>query len=140
MEENKDIILLLIDLTLAVKDNNLQQTQEIVSELNEITTSSSNLFDFFRINILLQQNYNNESLKYVIYNLNNYYNMEAFRWAIDLEELVEHGNEESIRDFLETVDFNNIKDYQISGLIRLYNVIQDYEGLIALKSIIREIE
>lgn len=140
MEENKEVILLLIDLNMSVQNNNLNQTISIVDQLNEITTSQSNLFDYFRINELLNLNYDNESLRYVIYNLENYYNMDAFKWAVETEDLANSGDIKAIKTYLSNINLEAIKDYQIPTLIRLYSIIHDFQSLIALKSIINEME
>lgn len=140
MEENKEIISLLIDLNISVRTNNLENTKSLVNQINSLSNSESNLFDYFRINEFFRLNYDNESLRYVIYHLNNYYNMPAFQWAIETEDLASSGTIEAIEDYISNIDLNTIKDYQIPALIRLYTIIQDYDSLTQLKSIINNME
>lgn len=122
---NKNILLKLIQLINAIKDNDISQTEKLVEYLNN---NFNNNFKFtlndiipFR-DIINNQNINQDSLYYVINHLNNIRNIEELKWLCKISQISKRPlNFKKVEDFI--IDFLNtsseIKEFQFPMLTQL---------------------
>lgn len=139
--ENENLLVAanIIDLILAIKENNLDYAMALVPTLNEYIIDDDNMYvnDMLGLNNLSSLP-NNETLIYVIDNLSHIYNAPRIKWILNSEKIISdyqkgNLNNEAIKNFvLEHI--NNISEYyEYSTLIRMIHFIQDYDLLLLLK-------
>lgn len=143
MESNLSNDLKLIDLSIAIINNDMESAVTIVEDLN----SSSEIFLKSEFNLYdLYENNNNNTFKYVLNNLNTYPDIERIRWNISIYNLIsDHSkkllSDQDIIDFINnTLSSTDIFDYQFGGLIRLANIAHSYLSLVAIKNKINNLE
>ena len=130
-----EVSLALIELTIGIKENNLSIVKEKVDFINAnydpiYKNGDTQLNDTMVISDLLNK-YNNESFKYTINHLNNLYNVDVIKWHSKFKELSERRNKNEITVFITDIlnkgyaQPNILFDYEINGITRLANIIQD---------------
>lgn len=130
-----EVSLALIELTIGIKENNLSIVKEKVDFINAnydpiYKNGDTQLNDTMVISDLLNK-YNNESFKYTINHLNNLYNVDVIKWHSKIKELSERRNKNEITVFITDIlnkgyaQPNILFDYEINGITRLANIIQD---------------
>ena len=134
-EHTLEVSLALIELTIGIKENNLSIVKEKVDFINAnydpiYKNGDTQLNDTMVISDLLNK-YNNESFKYTINHLNNLYNVDVIKWHSKIKELSERRNKNEITVFITDIlnkgyaQPNILFDYEINGITRLANIIQD---------------
>ena len=129
----------IIDLILAIKDDNLDYAMMLVPALNEYIIDDDNMYvnDMLGLNNLSSLPLNN-TLLYVIDNLSHIYNAPRIKWILNTEKLIndyQKGNltNQDIKEFILN-HMNNISEYyEYSSLIRMIHFIQEYDLLLPLK-------
>lgn len=126
----------LTDLVLAIEDNNLDKTKELVNKINEIDVLSA---DFPYRTFLNPNKISNQSAIYAVENLKNLVNKDELLWAFQIRALSMEGNRDKIKDFVnsyKTLDkIQGLKLYQISSLLgfcidySLYDTLKEIRGL-----------
>lgn len=139
--ENENLLVAahIIDLILAIKDDNLDYAMMLVPTLNEYIINDDNMYvnDMLGLNNLSSLPLNN-TLLYVIDNLSHIYNAPRIKWILNTEKLIndyQKGNltNQNIKDFILN-HMNNISEYyEYSSLIRMIHFIQEYDLLLPLK-------
>lgn len=139
--ENENLLVAahIIDLILAIKDDNLDYAMMLVPTLNEYIIDDDNMYvnDMLGLNNLSSLPLNN-TLLYVIDNLSHIYNAPRIKWILNTEKLIndyQKGNltNQNIKDFILN-HMNNISEYyEYSSLIRMIHFIQEYDLLLPLK-------
>lgn len=139
--ENENLLVAahIIDLILAIKDDNLDYAMMLVPTLNEYIINDDNMYvnDMLGLNNLSSLPLNN-TLLYVIDNLSHIYNAPRIKWILNTEKLIndyQKGNltNQDIKDFILN-HMNNISEYyEYSSLIRMIHFIQEYDLLLLLK-------
>ena len=139
--ENENLLVAahIIDLILAIKDDNLDYAMMLVPTLNEYIIDDDNMYvnDMLGLNNLSSLPLNN-TLLYVIDNLSHIYNAPRIKWILNTEKLIndyQKGNltNQDIKDFILN-HMNNISEYyEYSTLIRMIHFIQEYDLLLLLK-------
>lgn len=139
--ENENLLVAahIIDLILAIKDNNLDYAMVLVPTLNEYIINDDNIYvnDMLGLNNLFSLPFN-ETLIYVVENLSHIYNAARIKWILTSEKLLKdyqrgNVNNEVLKNFI-TEHMNNISEYyEYSTLIRMIHLVQDYDLLIPLK-------
>lgn len=139
--ENENLLVAahIIDLILAIKDDNLDYAMMLVPALNEYIIDDDNMYvnDMLGLNNLSSLPLNN-TLLYVIDNLSHIYNAPRIKWILNTEKLIndyQKGNltNQDIKDFILN-HMNNISEYyEYSSLIRMIHFIQEYDLLLPLK-------
>lgn len=139
--ENENLLVAahIIDLILAIKDDNLDYAMTLVPTLNEYIIDDDNMYvnDMLGLNNLSSLPLNN-TLLYVIDNLSHIYNAPRIKWILNTEKLIndyQKGNltNQDIKDFILN-HMNNISEYyEYSTLIRMIHFIQEYDLLLLLK-------
>ena len=139
--ENENLLVAahIIDLILAIKDDNLDYAMMLVPTLNEYIINDDNMYvnDMLGLNNLSSLPLNN-TLLYVIDNLSHIYNAPRIKWILNTEKLIndyQKGNltNQDIKDFILN-HMNNISEYyEYSSLIRMIHFIQEYDLLLPLK-------
>lgn len=130
-----EVSLALIELTIGIKENNLSIVKEKVDFINAnydpiYKNGDTQLNDTMVISDLLNK-YNNESFKYTINHLNNLYNVDVIKWHSKIKELSERRNKNEITVFITDIlnkgyaQSDILFDYEINGITRLANIIQD---------------
>ena len=130
-----EVSLALIELTIGIKENNLSIVKEKVDFINAnydpiYKNGDTQLNDTMVISDLLNK-YNNESFKYTINHLNNLYNVDVIKWHSKIKELSERRNKNEITVFITDIlnkgyaQPDVLFDYEINGITRLANIIQD---------------
>ena len=130
-----EVSLALIELTIGIKENNLSIVKEKVDFINAnydpiYKNGDTQLNDTMVISDLLNK-YNNESFKYTINHLNNLYNVDVIKWHSKIKELSERRNKNEITVFITDIlnkgyaQPDTLFDYEINGITRLANIIQD---------------
>lgn len=130
-----EVSLALIELTIGIKENNLSIVKEKVDFINAnydpiYKNGDTQLNDTMVISDLLNK-YNNESFKYTINHLNNLYNVDVIKWHSKIKELSERRNKNEITVFITDIlnkgyaQPDILFDYEINGITRLANIIQD---------------
>ena len=144
MESNLSNSLKLIDFSIAIMNNDLEQVKEFVDFFNSLDSSVyANGFNLFDIRL---KSYN-ESFEYVLDNLTNYPGVKKLKWEIGISEIVSRYLNNIITDDDISAIINNALEedidafieYKCSGLIRLANVIHDYDSLIKIRNMINNI-
>lgn len=138
MSINSLISLKLIQLSMSILNDDLDQALLLVSELNEQPSTifgdgAFNLYDFF--------DNKNETFNYVINNLTSYPNIEKIQWDIQLTNLLNKFlnfviTEDEVNSFAQGIlnKEENLPDYKMAGLIRLANTTKNYELLNTIKN------
>lgn len=143
VELSPSVAVKLIELISAVRDNDLAQTIEAVEFINHNYVPApgagdSHLNDIIVISDLLNQ-YNNESFKYLIHNLNHIFNAASIQWQSEINELSSENDYDKIESFIRkylTEGMNSdalLPSYQINGMIRLATISQNYDLLKEIK-------
>ena len=138
MSMNSLTSLKLIQLSMSILNDDLDQALLLVSELNEQPTTifgegAFNLYDFF--------DNKNETFNYVVNNLTTYPNIEKIRWDIQLADLLNKFlnfiiTKNDVNSFAQTIlnTEENLPDYKLAGLIRLANTTKNYDLLSTIKN------
>lgn len=138
MSINSLVSLKLIQLSMSILNDDLDQALLLVSELNEQPSTifgdgAFNLYDFF--------DNKNETFNYVINNLTSYPNIEKIQWDIQLTNLLNKFlnfviTEDEVNSFAQGIlnKEENLPDYKMAGLIRLANTTKNYELLNTIKN------
>ena len=139
--ENENLLVAahIIELILAIKDDNLDYAMMLVPTLNEYIINDDNMYvnDMLGLNNLSSLPLNN-TLLYVIDNLSHIYNAPRIKWILNTEKLIndyQKGNltNQDIKDFILN-HMNNISEYyEYSSFIRMIHFIQEYDLLLPLK-------
>lgn len=133
----------ILDLILAIKEDNLEQVKLNVNILNnnkdvladEGYTSLDGVLSLGE----MSQKYNNESLLYVLNNLTLLSSVERIKWNLMIRNLMKNRNISDIQNFVNTaINNEDITDYKIYSLIQLATNIQDYDLIYTLKQFLNK--
>lgn len=133
----------ILDLILAIKEDNLEQVKLNVNILNnnkdvladEGYTSLDGVLSLGE----MSQKYNNESLLYVLNNLTLLNSVERIKWNLMIRDLMKNRNISDIQNFVSTaINNGDITDYRIYSLIQLATNIQDYDLIYTLKQFLNK--
>lgn len=140
MENSLQMAANLIDLFLAIKDNNLEEAKNLVPILNNQLLENDNQI---YVNEILGLNNlstipNNETLSYVLDNLSNIDDSNQIRWYLQTEDMIQDFtnlkiNNVKIKNFIIEKMPVVSQYYEYSTLIRMIHLIQDYDLLLDLK-------
>lgn len=139
--ENENLLVAanIIDLILAIKENNLDYAMMLVPTLNQYIVDDDNIYvnDMLGLNNLADLEVN-ETLIYVVDNLTHIYNAPRVKWMLITEKMIQGFYKKNV-DFAEIKSFimkhmNNVSHYyEYTTLIRMIHLIQEYDLLIPLK-------
>lgn len=139
--ENENLLVAanIIDLILAIREDNLDYAMMLVPTLNEYIINDDNMYvnDMLGLNNLSSLPFN-ETLIYVVENLSHIYNAARIKWVLTSEKMLkdyQKGNIDNaaLKNFI-IEHMNNISEYyEYSTLIRMIHLVQDYDLLIPLK-------
>lgn len=139
--ENENLLVAanIIDLILAIREDNLDYAMMLVPTLNEYIINDDNMYvnDMLGLNNLSSLPFN-ETLIYVVENLSHIYNATRIKWILTSEKMLKDYQKGDIdnaalKNFI-TEHMNNISEYyEYSTLIRMVHLVQDYDLLIPLK-------
>lgn len=139
--ENENLLVAanIIDLILAIREDNLDYAMMLVPTLNEYIINDDNMYvnDMLGLNNLSSLPFN-ETLIYVVENLSHIYNAARIKWILTSEKILkdyQKGNIDNaaLKNFI-IEHMNNISEYyEYSTLIRMVHLVQDYDLLIPLK-------
>lgn len=134
-----DLVLTTIELLKAINQNDLENTKILVDYLNnnfEPMEGFMSLDEVIPLNDML--NNNNESFLYVINNLQNYPNIDRIQWYITVKMLQSNNDNNKIEQFIiDSINSNNVEDYQVINLINLCTRTQRYDLLDNLAIIVK---
>lgn len=140
MENSLQMAANLIDLFLAIKDNNLEEAKNLVPILNNQLLENNNQI---YVNEILGLNNlstipNNETLSYVLDNLSNIDDSNQIRWYLQTEDIIQDFtnlkiNNVKIKNFIIEKMPVVSQYYEYSTLIRMIHLIQDYDLLLDLR-------
>lgn len=133
----------IIDLTDAVKTDNINLTKDLITIINNSYNNQINSKEFISMIMPLIKKYNNSSILYMIENITGFDEevRKQLLWKNIYSSLVESGTKEEIEAFL--LDELNtargrISKYKYSFLIRLANEIDNTKLLIEIKKALTE--
>lgn len=121
----------IIDLSFAIKENDLEKVKNLVNIINSNITDERYLNDELGLNNLEF----NDSFLYVLDNLKQINNAELYKWISKINNLIEQyqitNNDIPIITFINNYinDINNLQQFKILSLIRLCHIIQNYNLL-----------
>lgn len=138
MGDNLLISLKIIELSAAILNNDLDSMKELVEYFNAqsnlvYSENGFNIYDFDTENI-------NEAFQYLLDNLTTYPRLDKFKWEIYCGKLIAQCNKKLISEadvlkiINDTLNSEDLKEYQFGGLIRLANVSHNYNVLIEIKN------
>ena len=147
---NNEYLILLSDLMLAVRNNNLNQVKELLPKINEVLTYSIDDFSLdltrknFHDNLQVIENFLNfeqplsESYLYLIHNIKLPYGnlTQDLIWLADYQILKKEKSSSSINDFINKSLNEQLKEWQISKLIDLAITIGNFDLLENIRNII----
>lgn len=134
----------IIDLNIAIQENNLEKAKTLVTELNTQIDNLKERFeipedqdicDYFNLLLIFDQ-YRNDTCDYVINNFDgvNPKLVKTYNWSKIIVELFDNPSKEKVNKFLdENFKLTVIEDYQISAIIRAINYTQRYDLFKILK-------
>lgn len=137
---SKDILIHLLSLITAIKDNNIEKTQNLVNIINENEESfreiGVSIFDIIDpYGLIVDGNMKaNESLFYVIDNLNALSILaDKMKFEINLTLLLATNDnfkiEAEINRLKDLMQNTELQTYEYVGLIKLANSVHDYDLL-----------
>lgn len=132
--EEKLILLKALNLVAAVNNNNINETKELVTWLNNNFQSNDEIPDLDTIVSLDQlakplPNELNESYEYVVFNLNNI-NSARFKSHLTTRNLVKEKDFNKIEQFVNNyLEEENIENFKIADLIQLCISVDRYDLL-----------
>ena len=137
---SKDILIELLSLVMAVKDNNIQETQNLVDIINEneeaLREIGVSVFDILDpYGLVADGNIHvNDSLLYMINNLKALAPLsEKIQFEINIMLLLQTEDsskiQQKINELTEEMQNNDLPVYKYVGLIKLTNLIKDYKLL-----------
>lgn len=132
--EEKLIFLKALNLVAAVNNNNINETKELVTWLNNNFQSNDEIPDLDTIVSLDQlakplPNELNESYEYVVFNLNNI-NSARFKSHLTTRNLVKEKDFNKIEQFVNNyLEEENIENFKIADLIQLCISVDRYDLL-----------
>lgn len=134
----------IIDLNIAIQEDNLEKAKALVTELNtqlddlrerfEIP-NDQDICNFFSFQLVFE-NYNNDTRNYVI---DNFLGLDEelrkiYQWFREIDGLIDTPTLESANTLLDKIFLQEkIEDYKISAIIRLINYTQRYDLFTSLK-------
>lgn len=137
----KSFAILFADLILAIKDNDLDKTKEIVTTLNKMILSDEVIesSDFLTSTDLFYLQKNNESYEYLINNIipaDENTEKDLFNLKIQILQKKFETNQISTNEIKEFLN-NNQNNYPVESalsILRLAMLIKDYDLIIKIKS------
>lgn len=134
----------IIDLNIAIQEDNLEKAKTLVAELNtqlddlrerfEIP-DNQDICNYFSFQLVFENNHNN-TRNYVI---DNFLGLDEelrkiYQWFREIDGLIDTPTLESSNALLNKVfSQDKIEDYKISAIIRLINYTQRYDLFTSLK-------
>lgn len=127
----------IIDLSFAISNNDLEKVKQLVNIINlNIPDGEMYLNDALGFNVKNVFDYN-ESLIYVLDNLQHIANAEQVKWGFHTQYLIEQykiSNDSTNIAFFIQSNINSIEHFKVMQLIRLCHVIKDYDSLIKIQN------
>ncbi len=134
--------LLFAKLNLAIKDNNLSETKEIVKQLNLLSEHETNfVISTFDLQTL-SESFENESFYYFLFNITNQQiNLELWRFLsgyipnkYEQKKISKNDVQVFIQDQMKLYYEDQLKEIKYFTLIRLCMMIEDYNTIIEIKN------
>ena len=134
----------IIDLNVAIQEDNLEKAKTLVAELNTQISELKERFEipadqdicnYFSLQITFD-NFENNTRDYVLENFQGIDSktVKVFKWYRNVNSLFQNSENEKIINLLEeTLQLNEIEDFQISGIFRMINYTQRYDLFKVLK-------
>lgn len=134
----------IIDLNVAIQKDDLEKAKTLVAELNTQIDELKNRFEipedqdicnYFSLQITFD-NFENNTRDYVLDNFQgiNPKTVKVFQWYRKVNSLFQNSENEKIINLLEeTLQLNEIEDFQISSIFRMINYTQRYDLFKILK-------
>lgn len=134
----------IIDLNVAIQEDNLEKAKTLVAELNTQISELKERFEipadqdicnYFSLQITFD-NFENNTRDYVLENFQGIdpRTVKVFKWYRNVNSLFQNSENEKIINLLEeTLQLNEIEDFQISGIFRMINYTQRYDLFKILK-------
>lgn len=130
---------LLAELILAIQDNSIEKTKDLVAQINELDVLTA---EFPYRTFLAPHKITNESAIYAATNLTNVSNKDELLWEYRIRQVSITGDREKIRNFINeymTVEnIGTLKLYQVSGLFGLCIDYQMFDMLDKLRGVFNE--
>lgn len=122
----KTIKKLIVDLTIAIKNNDIDITKKLVEELNSYDDYIKQNYGFLDgalvINVLAKMVKGNESIIYVLNNLNNLRTKDEILWSIKIMRVQTHDMNYIINFIKDTINNDtdwSSKNYKFNSLMDL---------------------
>ena len=122
----KTIKKLIVDLTIAIKNNDIDITKKLVEELNSYDDYIKQNYGFLdgslAINVLANMVKGNESIIYVLNNLNNLRTKDEILWSIKIMRVQTHDMNYIINFIKDTINNDtdwSSKNYKFNSLMDL---------------------
>lgn len=131
MYSEKQLLLRAIELLKAIQDDDINLTQNLVQDLNGDFENRKEKNLYFN-NILVNHNkFNNESYKYMIYNLQYLTNAETIQWEFEINSLLKENNKNQLKNFIATISQSEdpIPHYKKNALVQICITLDKYDLL-----------
>ena len=129
MYTDKEKLSRIIKLLKAVENNDLELTKNIINDLNA-DYSINQIKDSYFNKILIDNNtVDNESYKYMIYNLHYLANEDIIQWNYEIKHLLERFNFREMRKFVFEQINCDIPEYKKPALNQICITIDRYDLL-----------
>lgn len=143
---DNNFFILIIDLLLALENNDIDLIKVYVNQINEIRTQEDkfkNLIAFFEVPVLEVKYGNTEGFNYILENLNGIPQQEKdfIYWNRKINQLIKNNNEQEIIDFIneQSSDLTILNSHQKNSLIRLSTKINNFDLLYKIKQSLNKI-
>lgn len=139
-EKTAKIGIAIIDLGEAIQNNNLEQAKSLVDFINKNYDQSEGfaLTDCLDFSMFFDKG--NETFEYVIFHIDNYYNIQGIQWRYQIKKIIDNylkeknsSSKQIIKQFIINNLQNNLDSQQYNDLIRLAYTIQDLSLLPLIK-------
>lgn len=143
---DNNFFILIIDLLLALENNDIDLIKVYVNQINEIRTQEDkfkNLIAFFEMPVLEVKYGNTEGFNYILENLDGIPQQEKdfIYWNRKINQLIKNDNEQEIIDFIKeySSDLTILNSHQKNSLIRLSTKINNFDLLYQIRQSLNKI-
>ena len=143
---DNSFFILIIDLLLALENNDIDSVKNYVDQINAIRNQEDkfkNLIAFFEMPVLEDKYGNTESFNYVLENLDGIPKQEKdfIYWNREVNQLIQNDDKQEIINFIEkyTADLTILNSHQKNSLIRLSTRINNFDLLYKIKQSLNKI-
>ena len=129
MYTDKEKLSKIIKLLKAVENNDVELTKNIVNDLNADYSINQIKDSYFNKTLIDNNDVDNESYKYMIYNLNYLANEDVIQWNYEIKHLLDRFNFREMRKFVFEQISHDIPEYKKPALSQICITIDRYDLL-----------